>query len=212
MALHRGPKIITDGLVLCLDAGDRKSYPGSGSIWYDRSGNKNNATLTGSPTYNNSNFYMNGSNQYAEVTLATGTARTVDIVYKLYNTANSRGPLWRVNDWRERIFLSNITLISSAVTYYTLNGPDSTTNIINICYSYNGTNAKSYKNGVLQSNITLDANMNSSTYSYRFGNQSSGSTNYYVEMDLYYVRFYDRQLSDAEVLQNFTAQRGRFGI
>jgi hypothetical protein len=32
-------------LVLCLDAGDKKSYSGSGTTWYDRSGNGNHVTL-----------------------------------------------------------------------------------------------------------------------------------------------------------------------
>ena len=35
MAYNTGPKIVTDGLVLCLDAADRNSYPGSGNTWYD---------------------------------------------------------------------------------------------------------------------------------------------------------------------------------
>jgi hypothetical protein len=43
--MNFGNKIITDGLVLCLDAADLKSYPGSGNIWYDRTRNKNNGTI-----------------------------------------------------------------------------------------------------------------------------------------------------------------------
>ena len=39
MANLYGPRIVTDGLVLHLDAGNSKSYPGSGSTWYDLSGN-----------------------------------------------------------------------------------------------------------------------------------------------------------------------------
>lgn len=35
-----GPRIVTDGLVLLLDTGNSKSYPGSGNIWYDLSGNE----------------------------------------------------------------------------------------------------------------------------------------------------------------------------
>ena len=47
MALNHGTKpIVTDGLVLCLDAGDKNSYPGSGTTWYDLSGKGNNATLS----------------------------------------------------------------------------------------------------------------------------------------------------------------------
>ena len=46
MGLAHSPKIVTDGLVLCLDAGDGKSYSGSGTTWTDRSGQDNNGTLT----------------------------------------------------------------------------------------------------------------------------------------------------------------------
>ena len=44
-------QLITDGLVLNLDAAKRDSYPGSGTTWYDLSGNGNNGTLTNGPTY-----------------------------------------------------------------------------------------------------------------------------------------------------------------
>ncbi len=45
MATIRGPKIVTSGLVLALDAADRKSYSGSGTAWTDLSGNNANFTL-----------------------------------------------------------------------------------------------------------------------------------------------------------------------
>ncbi len=48
-------KIVTDGLVLALDAADRNSYPGSGTTWTDLSINKSNSTLTNSPIFNSSN-------------------------------------------------------------------------------------------------------------------------------------------------------------
>ena len=51
MGLAHSPRIVTDGLVLALDAGNTKSYPGSGTDWYDRSGNGNDGTLTNGPTY-----------------------------------------------------------------------------------------------------------------------------------------------------------------
>jgi hypothetical protein len=46
MATFYSPKIVTDGLVLALDAANIKSYPGSGTVWNDLSGNGNNGTLT----------------------------------------------------------------------------------------------------------------------------------------------------------------------
>ena len=71
MALSHSPKIVTDGLVLCLDAGDRKSYSGSGTTWSDRSGNGYNATLNNGPTFNSANggsIDFDGSNDYATIT------------------------------------------------------------------------------------------------------------------------------------------------
>ena len=48
MGLAHSPRIVTDGLVLALDAGNTKSYPGSGSTWKDLSGNGYDAIQTGS--------------------------------------------------------------------------------------------------------------------------------------------------------------------
>lgn len=212
MAFIHSPKIVTNGLTMYLDAFNKNSYRGTGSTLFDLTGNGNNATLINAPTYRGNRIYMNGVDEYAEVTANITTSRTVDIVYKLYNPGTGWGPLWRVEDWRERIFPSTINLIASSVTYYYLNGPDSGTSIINIVYSYNGTSIKSYKNGVIQSTATMDSNMNTGLYTYRFGNQSGGSTNAYVEMDLYSVKFYNRQLTDTEVLQNYNATKSRFGL
>lgn len=53
--MFTGPNIITDGLVLALDAGNTKSYPGSGTTWNDVSGNGNNGTLINGPTFDTGN-------------------------------------------------------------------------------------------------------------------------------------------------------------
>ena len=45
-----------NGLVLYLDAASPSSYPGSGTTWFDRTGNGNNGTLTNGPTYSSANF------------------------------------------------------------------------------------------------------------------------------------------------------------
>ena len=50
MAFAHSPKIVTDGLVLALDAANRKSYPGSGDVWYDLSGYGNHVTWQQQPT------------------------------------------------------------------------------------------------------------------------------------------------------------------
>lgn len=63
-----GPRIITDGLILHLDAADRNSYPGSGTIWYDLVGQRNFNLLNG-PTYDSSNggcLVFDGVDDYAQ--------------------------------------------------------------------------------------------------------------------------------------------------
>lgn len=60
--------IITDGLLLHLDAGNPASYPGSGTTWYDLSGNGYNATLINGPTYNSDSGSIVFSANFAKVT------------------------------------------------------------------------------------------------------------------------------------------------
>jgi hypothetical protein len=67
MALAHNPSIVTSGLVLCLDAANKRSYPGSGTSWLDVSGNGNNGTLTNGPTFdsgNNGSIVFDGVNDF----------------------------------------------------------------------------------------------------------------------------------------------------
>jgi hypothetical protein len=67
MGTNYSPCIVTDGLKLYLDAFNTASYSGTGTTWYDISGNSINATLVSSPTYNVSNggvFVLDGSTNY----------------------------------------------------------------------------------------------------------------------------------------------------
>jgi len=68
--MFTGPNIVTDGLILHLDAANVKSYPGSGTAWYDLSGNENHCTLYNSPTFTNSTLLLDGVNDYVK---STGT-------------------------------------------------------------------------------------------------------------------------------------------
>ena len=79
MGFYRGPQIVTSGLVMYLDAGNTKSYPGTGTTWYDRAGNLNggvvnNGALINSPTFDSGNkgsLVFNGINQYVTCGNAT---------------------------------------------------------------------------------------------------------------------------------------------
>ena len=55
MGLSHSPRIVTDGLVLCLDAANKRSYPGAGTTWTDLSKQENNGTLVNSPGFSSAN-------------------------------------------------------------------------------------------------------------------------------------------------------------
>jgi len=66
--------VVTNGLVLALDAGISRSYSGIGTTWTDLSGNGKNATLINGPTYSSANggsIVFDGSNDYAEISNAS---------------------------------------------------------------------------------------------------------------------------------------------
>ena len=68
MSYHNNPRIVTDGLALCLDANAKRSYSGTGNTWYDLSGNGYNGTLTNSPTYNSSGYFdLDGTDDYIPI-------------------------------------------------------------------------------------------------------------------------------------------------
>ena len=66
MGLSHSPKIVTNGLVMCLDAGNTKSYPGSGTTWFNLCGSVN-GTLVNGPTFSSVNggvIVLDGVNDY----------------------------------------------------------------------------------------------------------------------------------------------------
>lgn len=96
MGFHRGPKIVTNGLVLYLDAANKKSYPGTGTAWTDLSGGNNTGTLTNGPIFSSNN---GGSIVFDGIDDLINTSYSVqgmsefstDVVFKTtvtYNTAN----------------------------------------------------------------------------------------------------------------------------
>lgn len=74
MGLTHSGNIVTNGLVLCLDAANRRSYPGIGTAWTDLSGKANNGTLTNGPTFsteNNGTIVFDGTDDYISNTTST---------------------------------------------------------------------------------------------------------------------------------------------
>ena len=71
MAFKYSPSIITNGLVLYLDAGNQLSYPGSGTTWTDLSRSQTNGTLVNSPAFSNGYFSFDGTDDQVNVSTTT---------------------------------------------------------------------------------------------------------------------------------------------
>jgi len=100
MSYSNGPTIVTDGLVLALDAADKNSYPGSGTTWNDLAGS-NNGTLTNGPTFDSGNggsIVFDGVDDYVNLSnLGLPTSFfTCQCVFK-YDTTVSGNTLINLN-------------------------------------------------------------------------------------------------------------------
>jgi hypothetical protein len=88
-----GDQILADGLVLHLDAGYTQSYPGTGSVWSDLSGNSNHVTLYNGVSYENGALVGDGVNDYGRTTntlnLSGLTAITIIVVCKVPTTTTN---------------------------------------------------------------------------------------------------------------------------
>ena len=98
MGLDHSPLIVTDGLQVFLDAGNTRSYPGSGNTAYDLSGSGNTSALTNGPTFNSSNlgaFVLDGSNDYilvnsqANILSKTAYTKIAYIYISNFSTVNN---------------------------------------------------------------------------------------------------------------------------
>lgn len=227
------PSIVTDGLVLYLDAANIKSYPGIGSTWYDLSGNGNNGTLVNGPTYNSNNkgsISFDGVNDYINCgnsdTLNLKRTATLCVWFKLSNLSFTWSPLISKMDssgsimsrtYAVFIYLTGVIyLIVADVTGQEL--AVSTPITTNTWFNWVGVIDRDHgklthyingvKNNENSATRTTDAISHSNPV---FVNQGgSGYNNFSGEVPQ--VQVYNRVLSAAEIQQNFNATRGRYGI
>ena len=224
------PNIVTNGLVLWLDAGNLNSYSGSGVTWGDMSGSGNSPTLANSPTYSTDNggiLDFDGVDEYAD--LGSPSPANLNNEYATHevwvkmdtpNSGTNQQIIARrnVNDGTFTMlkaannFLQFITRNSDNTRLImTLNSVLST-NWTHLVHTYDGTTVSGYVNGTLDNSSTaISGPLNTSGTFYMQIARNSNNINYF-NGKLGVVRAYNRSLSAAEILQNYNAQRGRFGV
>ena len=107
MAFHFSPKIVTDGLLLCLDAANTKSYIGSGTTWTDISRSGYSGTLVNGPTFssaNNGYIRCDGFDDYISIPntplLKFGSSNfSVEYWFRKLNTTTGYDDIWGPNAW-----------------------------------------------------------------------------------------------------------------
>ena len=215
-ATLNGKMMTTNGLVLNLQAGNLRSYPGSGTVWKDVSVNASGSEgiLTNGPTYNSANggsIVFDGvndaviwnSNPLSSLT----SAKTYDVWIKfdssIVNTFTISCGTYMVYLENKNTWYVNQAGASNSFLSWTFS-----TGWTNFVYSFDGTNHLCYINGVAR---TIN-----------FGSGVSSQTNLFIgnriQMDspmkgnIATTRMYNRGLSATEILQNYNATKGLFGL
>jgi len=233
MGFSRGPKIVTDDLVFYLDPANRKSYPGSGTSVIDLTGNFNSVLTNGVGTqsinsgvfeFDGSNDYITTNNNFLSVTpVGSSTEYTLEAWIYVHTSAGSTTSADQIighnssTGWGFQVGVSNS---NPRINY----GARSDSNFYSSEFSYNtwthvllsrrSTNPEcfTYLNGELDatssSNLSL---LSPSNGTVNIGGGGGRVTGYFDGL-MGPIRVYNRALTAIEALQNFNAQKGRFGL
>ena len=233
MAQHYGAlPIVTDGLVLLLDAGDKTSYPGTGTTWTDLSGNGNNGTLSAAAigTDISGGMDFNGSDEYVSIADSTDWSfGTSDFAIEWWMKANDTSQTdyagyigtfvdhWSAENW---IIMNSTT--GTNIRLYAVDASSNegqlapywnlgTTNWYHLCLTRVGDTGYLYSSGIQKETGDLTGKGVDSGDGNALQIGRAGGV--YANVNIPIVRIYKgRSLSVPEVLQNFNAQRGRFGV
>lgn len=232
--MYTGPNIITNGLVLSLDAANTKSYPGSGTTWFDKSGNGNNGTLTNGPTFStdkggtlvftaaNSNYVTLGNSkfQYQDNFTVEAVCRFTAVPNNAAVCA-ARHPIIYNHDYGYNLFIGAtgnlffqvFNTVSANVNISSINSLIGQ-NYFHVVGTKSGTTVTLYINSILQNSATLSSN---AVYYINEpfvigGFAVCGGNRFYANGNIAIVKVYNKALLASEVLQNYNGIKSRFGL
>ena len=225
MGTNYNPQIVTSGLVLALDAANPKSYPGSGTAWNDLSGLGNTGTLTSGPTYIASNnvILFDGINDYVSGANSASTDLTTDMTievwFKIDNVITSDYVrIFGKGDSTNRTYGLWYHVAQGLWLYQRYGGGFPGASVYStvafgqwyhMVGTSNGSSHVLYLNGISIATTTAATPVLSSAEGYRIGGATFHT---FHNGPIASVRLYNRGLSATEVLQNFNAHKGRYGL
>jgi hypothetical protein len=202
--------VVASGLIQNLDANKTASYAGTGTTWYDISGNSNNGTLNSASFATNSGYsYFNMGGTAISAPIAKNTSMTYSVWAKsssgsnnnmLFNTGNDgSGPdLWVINNnfyWNVWDGYNSPFNVSNAIV-------DANWHNYTVVVDASANNAKLYFDGVLKGTATYHISSSNNMYIGGGGNDYSWSG------AISSFQAYNRALSAAEVTTNYNALNG----
>jgi hypothetical protein len=233
------PNIVTDGLVLNLDAGFVGSYPTINTTWYDLSGNGNNGALTNGPTFNSANsgsIVFDGIDDYVPIPNPISNNSDFTISFWMYylggNSTVGLISTWNTSWQGVGISFSNYNNNNVwSLRSWTNNGAgggmnwgvlDNLKNVwSNITLTFvNGSSSsniqRGYINGIFQNSESFGNNLihDTTLQIARGGLSDSIQLSNYPPANtrISNLQIHNRVLTAAEVLQNYNTQKGRFGL
>lgn len=232
MSYNTGARIVTNGLVMYLDAANSKSIVSGSNVWRDLSGNGNNATLTNGPTFNSlggGSIVFDGVNDYAVVNDSVSISPASGITITSWTKCSSYGDMSIVgkdNSYQNQTFATNgieNSIYSVGNTWIqprTNQNVLSTTNWNHITMTYNTSNfiQRIYLNGVELISGAIpytrtgaaQGNINDSASNLFIG--SWAGTLEFFNGNIAAILLHNRALSPSEILQNYNATKKRFGL
>ena len=234
--------IVTNGLVLNVDAGFTPSYPTTGTTWYDVSSNGYNGALTNGPAFssaNNGSISLDGVDDYVNIgnqaNLQMGTGDfTVCLWIKINNPPISSLNIliWSKNapaaaaGYGIGFFYGGGN--SNKLLWGTANGSTAVEilsqnafpellgawgHIVMVRQNGSTNNGCFYINNQYQPIASSATMINVNTNTDMvIGNTSDRYGSYWTKGNYAIAQIYNRALSASEVSQNYNAQKSRFGL
>lgn len=232
MGLGHSPSIVRDGLVLYLDAANPKSYPGSGTTWFDISGNGRNCSWVSTPSVGTDTgvkyFTTLGNRCLGPASNSLGITNTSGYTiflmvkqlslagaaaFKFYSPAG-RGIFAHATWIDNNIYFDQGGCCSSDTRTNTASGGISEWTILVFRRFANSSTRSIIKNNsILVTNTATasDINLNSTALDIASSDEYGGNSSVWnARLNSFVV--YNRGLSDSEIEKNFNALRGRFGV
>ena len=214
--------IVTNGLVLNLDAAKQDSYPRTGTTWRDISGNQNNGTLVNGPTFNSDNggnIVFDGVNDYVQLLATPSSLITSNVtISSWFNTSNTTQQMIIGNSGgSSRFYIETFNRSGTLVAHWgigsqqnslTSNAIITTNSWVNYSMTYDGNIAIGYLNGL----TTDSTSIGNQTYTNNTLRVGLWVNTLYFKGNISQVTTYNRALTAQEVLQNYNATKSRYGL